>query len=123
MRRPDAPERESPYFSTLLRQSEQGAVMDAMPVLKELVEHPGWKFVVSMIETRAEGLQQEVLAMNATDHIGYIVSAAEQRVLRAVLALPRDALSTAQWVDDKRRLELEAREHARRAVEASGRQR
>lgn len=104
-----APER-GPYFSTALRGMEQQAVLDADRHLKELVEHPGWKFVASMIEARADGLHRGTLAVDAKDHIAYIVNAAEERVLRAVLDAPKDAVATAEWVDAQRRKQLERRE-------------
>lgn len=109
MQRPDTPER-GPFFSSVLRDMEQQAVMDAEPVLKDLVEHPGWKFVASMIEARAEGLHRGTLAVDAKDHLAYIVNTAEERVLRAVLDAPKDALATARWVDETRRKQLERRE-------------
>ena len=104
-----APER-GPYFATQLRAVEQQAVLDAEPLLKELVEHPGWKFVASLIEARADSLHRSTLAVDAKDHLSYVVHAAEERVLRAVLDAPKDAVSTARWVDDQRRLQLERRE-------------
>lgn len=120
MQRPDTPER-NPYFATALRKMEQGDVMDAERHLMELLEHPGWKLVAGLVSARAESLAREVLTVEATNHIGYIVNAAEQRALRAVLDVPKDALATARWVDEKRRKLLEAQE--RQAVVPGGRHR
>lgn len=113
-----APER-GPFFSQTLRGMEQQAVLDAQRHLVDLLEHPGWRFVASMIEARADSLHMGTLAVDAKDHIAYIVNAAEERVLRAVVDAPKDAIATAQWVDEKRRKQLEARE---RLTAAGGRQ-
>lgn len=118
MKRPDMPER-GPFFSTALAGMEQQVVLDAERPLMELLEHPGWRFLADLVSARADALHKATLAVDAKDHLAYIVNAAEERVLRALLDAPKDAIATAKWVDEKRRQHLESRE--RQAAVSGGR--